>query len=118
VRAVIDEDEREVADVVRTSKTSLDAITTVVTAMAVARFLRDGSEAAKRAVSAFKQLGVRELRIGRMVLSDDSPMIVTGEKLAFQIESILESVNVPEHILKNESLGGAALLLRTHIRNG
>jgi hypothetical protein len=75
VRAVIDEDEREVADVVRTSKTSLDAITTVVTAMAVARFLRDGSEAAKRAVR-------------------------------------------PEHILKNESLGGAALLLRTHIRNG
>jgi hypothetical protein len=117
VRIVIEENEDSLPNYEKTRKDALDEITTVVFVVILSRFLHDGTEAAKRAVDAFKEVGLDSFFIGSAEFSGRNENVMLGEVLAKKLDDILLHAGIESHLITQYNIPSMALELRDHLKH-
>ena len=114
---MIENDEENLPRRERTRRETLDAVTTIVFAVTLSRFLHDGTAAAIRAVDAFKEVGLDSFFIGTAKFSGRNENVMLGDTLAGKLDIILSQTGFGDYVEDTGPIWSMTLTLRDLLKN-
>lgn len=118
VTEFVKEREKDLAIRRRMPKDELNALQVIFTIWLLERFLRDGTRAAKKAVSAFAEPGVPGFQVGQAVFKEGSDEVSNGEHLADELRTLFAAPEWFDLLDRSGTVANAVAAAYSEIRRG